>query len=70
MQTTKSPSVIVASIFGLCLIISSYLLASAIKDFGRKIERSAVHQPRATVIPANWTLTVQGGNSPLRIQSD
>jgi hypothetical protein len=64
----KNTSVIVALIVGICLIVSTAILSSAIKDYGRSLAGAAFHQPRPVVIPERFTVSFQGGNSPLRFE--
>jgi len=63
----KNTSVIVAIVVGISLIVSAAILSSAIKDYGHSLERAASSQPRPLDIPSKFTLSVEGGNSPLRV---
>jgi hypothetical protein len=64
----KSIYVIVALVFGVSLIVSTAILSSAIKAYGRSLEIAAINQPRVNGIPTSYSATVSlvGGNLPLR----
>lgn len=66
----KHPAVIVAFVIGVSLMVSAGLLSSAIKEYGRSIEKAASHRDPAVNIPSSFTVSFQGGASPLRIESN
>jgi hypothetical protein len=65
----KNTSVIVALICGVSLIISVFILSSAIESYGRSLERAASNQPRTSIdIPRTITLDLRLGDNgaPMR----
>ncbi|MBA4149992.1 MAG: hypothetical protein H0X66_17915 [Verrucomicrobia bacterium] len=62
----KNTSVIVALVVGVSLIVSAAILSSAIKDYGRSLERAASNQPRTVKMPERFTVSLESGNSPVR----
>jgi hypothetical protein len=62
----KNTSVIVALVVGVSLIISAAILSSALKDYGRSLERAATYQPRSVSIPEHFKISLESGSSPVR----
>jgi len=62
----KYTSVIVALIVGVTLIVSTAIFSSAIKEYGRSLEKAAIHQPNPMIIPQRFTVSFEGGKNPLR----
>jgi hypothetical protein len=66
----KDSTVSAAVVLGICLVVSAFFLSSAIKDYGKSLERAALNQPlnpsSSVSIPANFTVSLTGGNVPLR----
>ncbi len=62
----KNTSVMVALVAGISLMVSTAFLSSAIKEYGRSLERVASSTPRAVDIPSRFTVSFEGGHSPLR----
>ena len=65
-NSMKYTSVIVALIVGVTLIVSTAILSSAIKEYGRSLVEAARHQPRPNQIPSRFTFSFEGGKHPLR----
>jgi hypothetical protein len=65
----KNTSVIVAIVAGVSLIISSAILSSAVKAYGRSLEIAAAHQPPAFSIPSSFTfdLRLSDNGNPMRV---
>lgn len=63
----KNPSVTVALIIGVSLIVASSILASAIKDFGRSVDTAARNQRNPVQIPSRFDVIMETGSSPLRV---
>jgi len=61
-------TLVVSSIAGLTILISTFLLSEAIKEFGKSMERMAQYQ-RVIDIPDQITLKIEGGRNPLRFDS-
>ena len=69
-NSMKYTSVIVALIVGVTLIVStaifSFAIKDAIKEYGRSLEKAAIHQPRPMDMPSRFTVSFEGGKNPLR----
>ena len=68
-NSMKYTSVIVALIVGVTLIVSTAIFSSAIKEYGRSLEKAAIHQPNPMIIPQipqRFTVSFEGGKNPLR----
>jgi hypothetical protein len=62
----KNTSVVVALVVGVSLIVSTAILSSAIKQYGRSLEQAASNQPRSVGIPEHFTVSLESGHSPVR----
>ena len=69
MEQNRSQSLLPSIIVGASLIISSSLLSSGIKEYGRSVVRAAQTQPNPMRIPDRFSLSFEGGNSPVRFES-
>lgn len=67
----KHQSVIVAIVAGISLIVSVSILSSALRDYGRSLERAASNQRNPTVtVPDHFRISFESGNSPVRLNVD
>jgi hypothetical protein len=63
----KNGSIVVALIVGVSLMVSTAFIASAIKEYGRSLERAASAQrPASWPFPDHITLSLESGKSPVR----
>ena len=62
----KNTAVQIAIIAGISIIVCTFMLSSAIKEYGRSLEKAAAVQSHVVTIPSQFTFRVEGGNSPLR----
>jgi hypothetical protein len=67
----KQSSVIVAIVIGVSLIVSVSILSSALRDFGRSLERAAINQRAPTfTVPDRFRIGFESGSSPVRLNVD
>lgn len=64
----KNTPLLVAMIIGIALTVSAALLSSAIKDYGRSLEKAAPNSAFPLHIPSDLTLRLVCVNQPLRLQ--
>jgi hypothetical protein len=55
----KNTSIIVALVCGVSLIVSAALVSSAIKSYGRSLERAAQLEPRSSSLPSSYTIDLR-----------
>jgi hypothetical protein len=67
MEKNTTQHLLPSIVIGASLIISSYLLSSGIREYGKSMERASA-QPSQVSIPNDITLSFESGNSPVRFQ--
>ena len=61
----KDPRVFIAAILGIAMIISTSMMATAIKSFGGSLETAARLRSSPSInIPSSIYVSFAGGNSP------
>jgi len=64
----KTTCVLIALITGGSLVVCTSILSSAMKSCGQSLERAATsHRPFPTQIPSQYTVRLESGNSPIRL---
>ena len=66
----KNTSASVAIIVSVALVASAFMLSSAIKEFGRSLESAAAQQRHTAQFPSRFTISFEGGNSPVRFDAN